>query len=165
MTDRDVIQLFETHHPKSVEDIQALGVSCIYVSRGCARHVYRVGNLAVKIELGDTWQSKKEVECMKAVHEDPDLEPFRQHIPPLFYERAHEDGSKGRVGVIVTKYYPAEVPRSVYIKEEHENLRKAMQRAGIQDIHIANFRLDENGTLVAIDLGYYTKRAPEAVQV
>ena len=157
MTDRDIVQLFEAHHPGSVEEIEALGVSCVYIRQGCARKVYRIGNLAVKIDRKDAWQTKKEIECMRMAHEDPALQPFRQHIPPLFY-------GNEMTGVIVTKFYPRAVPDDIPHNDKFKVLRKKMEFAGIGDLHFNNFRLDENDTFVAIDLGYYNKRGPEAQQ-
>jgi hypothetical protein len=55
MTDREIIRLFEQHHPKTVEEIRALGLNPVEVGCGCSRRVYSLGNLAVKIEFSAHW--------------------------------------------------------------------------------------------------------------
>jgi hypothetical protein len=150
MTDREIVNLFEQHHPKSVEDVQALGLAIEFVSSGGSRKVYRLGKrLAVKFcHCENIYQSQNEIACIERMQTDPSLEKFRPHIPALFY------GNK-ETGVIVTRYYPGKVEYSDTAK--FQKLMDSLQAVGIQDLFSDNFRQDSDGTFIAVDLGHYRK--------
>lgn len=149
MTDREIVNLFEQHHPKCLEDVQALGLNAVYVSSGGSRAVYRLGaSLAVKFCHidGSAYQSQREIACIEKMYTDPELERFRSHIPPLFYGNVE-------TGVILTRYYPGKVTNAH--EEKYRNLMSSLRAVGVKDLFYANFRQDADGTFVAVDLGHY----------
>lgn len=151
LTDREIVSLFEEYHPKTVEEIEALGLTPEFVNSGTSRSVYRLGGLAVKIEGRGNYQTTSEIKCIKRIHQDPSLEHLHPHVAPLYYENE-------LAGVIVTKYYSQEGPRA-NDNPKVSKLRASLQMIGVTDLWTGNFRQDEIGRLVAIDLGYY--REPE----
>ncbi len=151
MTDREIVNLFEQNHPSSLEQMQALGLNPVYIAHGGNRQVYRLGqSLVVKIGReyeGKYLQTVNEIRAIQKIHQSPRLEKYHKHVLPLFYGNAE-------TGIIVTKYYPGEVKASD--EGKFQNLMDSLQSIGVQDLFYANFRQDADGTLVAIDLGFYT---------
>lgn len=148
MTDREIVNLFEQHHPASLGDMDVLALTPVYISSGGSRRVYRLGKgLAVKFcSWGNVDQSQREIMCMERMHTDPELERFRPHIPPLFY-------GNEETGVIVTKYYPGKVTYGDEYK--FRNLMDSLREVGVGDLFADNFRQARDGTFVAVDLGHY----------
>ncbi len=155
MTDHDIVNLFEQHHPSSLEQMQALGLNLEFVASGGNRKVYRLGQaLAVKIGApfnGEFHQTANEIKGIQKIYSNPRLESYHKHILPLFYGNAD-------TGVIVTKFYPGEVKREWESDEKFNNLMQSLKSIGINDLFYANFRQDVDGTLVAVDLGFYHDR-------
>lgn len=156
MTDRDVIQLFEQNKPKTIEDIQALGLSPRFLDKGISRRCYQLTQtLVVKVpDTSSAWdrkQSENEIACLENLYTDGLLAPeireqLEPHLMPLFY------GDK-EAGIVVTRYYAAECSPIIQ-PEEKKRLVDLLARIGIHDMHYNNFRVTESGKLVAIDLGY-----------
>src|SRR5882762_2253355 len=107
MTDLEIVNLFEQHHPSSLEQMQELGLNPVFVASGGNRKVYRLGQaLAVKIGNafeGKYHQTENEIKGIQKIHSNPRLESYHKHILPLFYGNAE-------TGIIVTKFYPGVVP-------------------------------------------------------
>jgi hypothetical protein len=155
MTDRDIVNLFEQEHPKTVEDIQSLGLSPRFLGAGCSRSAYKISkNLVVKIPNDpksryDLRQSASEISFLETVHlsEDEETKEITAHLMPLYY------GNK-ETGVVVTRYYPDAIDECGKHHDEFNRLRSFFSGYGVGDMHSGNFRVTESGQLVAIDLGY-----------
>jgi hypothetical protein len=147
MTDQDIIGLFETHHPETVEDVKRLGLDPIFIASGCCRKVYKLTpTLAVKIAYAASNQSQTEIAVLEKIHRDPSQEAIRPLVPPLYY------GNK-KTGTILTKFYPDVVTNAD--SEEIEPIIKKLNNFGIQDLFALNFRRDEQGNIIVVDLGHY----------
>lgn len=151
-TAQDAIGLFKLHHPKSLGDMIDLGLSPVYLSRGCDRSVYKLDDLVVKIENDSSYvaQTKNEIDAILRINKEEKLESLRKHIPPLFY-------ADPEIGVLVTKYYQHRFPM-FGLDEELRRLQKALNDIGVSDLHTNNFCVDDDNTVIAIDLGFYHER-------
>lgn len=146
MTDRDVIQLFEQHHPTTQKDAETLGLNLVRFAHGCSRTVYKLTpTLVAKFVCGTTLQSENEIEALEQIHNQPRFEEIRKYVPPLYY------GNK-KTGAILTKFYSIEVTYEE--QKELEPVIRKLEDYGINDLFCMNFRRDENGNLIAIDLGH-----------
>jgi hypothetical protein len=148
MTDLEIIEAFKKHHPKSEGDMQALGLNPVECGRGCARRVYKLSEgLAVKVPHNDhaAHQSRTEIAVLEKIHSNPLHEGIRHLIPPLYY------GDK-EAGVVLTKFYVGEVAF-----DEDKFIRPIIDRLtnlGLWDLFAMNFRKDEHGNYIAVDLGH-----------
>jgi hypothetical protein len=153
MTDQDIIAVFETHHPASVDQARNLGLSPDLIATGSCRQCYKLTEgLAVKFCQGNTYQSEREIVAIQRIQSDDEFEPIRAMVLPLFYGNLD-------TGVIVTKYYPGKVNNDT--REEDDEVRSAirqLEKFGIYDLFSGNFRRDRDGKLIAVDLGYTSDR-------
>src|ERR1700675_4153727 len=149
LTDKEIIALFKKEHPQDVEHLRMLGVEATVIKQGTARTAYRIGEgLCVKFEFNPEGQSKHEIICIRLVNRKPEFKDLRKHVPTLYY------GNK-KTGTLLMKYYPNELPYSPLARAQRDKLSENFRtRLNIIDLHDVNFRMDENGNLVVIDLGW-----------
>lgn len=145
--DMAIINLFEQHHPSSLDEAKNLGLELTFVAKGVAREAYRLGdNLLVKFEYSPEDQTAKEIRVIKKVYTNKEFKDLRKHIPPVYY-----GNEKNKV--IIIKYYEKKLnyPARYNHRELADELRTRLK---VTDMHENNFRVDEKGNLIAIDLGW-----------
>lgn len=152
-----IVRLFEEMKPKTLEQIELLGLKPEKVGAGCSRICYRLSqNIVVKLEAPrgcHDGQNKMEVMVLRTIHSEEKFAPIRVHVPPLYY------GDEVN-GVVLTQYYPSQTP--VERNEERYQLARKLEDFGLYDGRENNFRMDTDGNLVMIDVGYPTMKAREA---
>lgn len=159
MRDQEVLAIFQQHHPATAEQMQKLGLSLEWVSEGTARRVYHINrSLAVKTAMYSLeTQTEREIEITEEIYRNPKYEHLRMYVPPLLYSNKENR-------VLVTRYYPHEVPYPGSIRTP-EDAKKRRQALAVRDIvesseisgdmHLANIRLDDQGNAYVVDLGYF----------
>lgn len=150
LTDAEILAIFKEHHPSNNDQLLALGVESTLLKCGTARVAYRLSDkLMVKFEFNSEGQSENEILCIRKINRKPEFKDLRKHIPKLYY------GNKN-TGALVMTYYPEASPYgSPFARNERRRLMEEFSaRLNIIDLHEANFRMDENGYQVVIDLGW-----------
>lgn len=154
LTDRKIIALFKYYHPKSLAEVEELGINYKYYSRGCDRKVYRMGrNLILKIEdkrFSSYDQTPTEVKFIQRISKFKKYKSLRKHIPKLYYADVHNR-------ITVLRFYPYKATEG---NSEHcekmdmiESLfGKIFPQVG-GDFHQGNFRISADGVMVCVDLG------------
>lgn len=147
LTDAEIIDLFKKKHPRNLLDIRELGITPVYLKRGTSRTTFRIGQkLCLKLEFNKDKQSEYEITRIRKVNRYKKYAFLRAHVPPIYY------GNK-KTGTILTKFYEH------YSEDADGGERKRLEILfrevlNVIDLHQDNFRVDEQGNHVVIDLGW-----------
>ena len=151
---KQIIQLFQKSKPKSLIEVQNLGLNPRFFAKGCDRRVYRIGKkLVMKLEDADSSsfdQSPREILTIRRIFKFKKYASIRKHVAPILYADI-----KNRV--IIMPFYPKKV--SDYDTNDNSDVAYIAERLQSflpkhTDLHYANFRRDKNGKAVCVDLGY-----------
>lgn len=149
LTDRQIICLFKYHHPKSLEEMQELGIRMRYFNKGLDRLCFRIGESMV-LKFEDSYRSSynqtpREIKNIKKIHTKPKYKNIRKHVITLLY-------GNPETRMMILPF----IPIRVETEEELESVIMMFDEVGIEttDFHEDNFRRRSDGTLVCIDLGF-----------
>lgn len=156
LTISEVVKRMKRHKPKNAKACIALcKLNLVHVGSGCAREVYRVGNLPVVIKFSKEMidrrsQAWKEHCAYQKIMRSPSLSKLRTLMPRIYYY-SYKTGN-----AVVRYYQPASCEATDKVhKCVHKALKntKALLYAG--DLHQDNTGMTKCGRPKIIDLGLF----------